>query len=403
VNPSSWAIEQFAVPTDLAGAACKVEQVVDSPDGVSKLISQLLADGIVKEVTQAGDEIGRTFFTHISDFPTDRLQAPLGVECELTLRCMRRCTYCAYESSPDIRTSGELTYDDWAQILQRLQNDGVFYVRFTGGDPLTRPDSIAIARKASELGFGVSIASDLTVLSAQQAKELASLDNLLALQTTLDGPNQQVAESQRGPGNFGRVLQGLDLLQRAGVPVIVGTVVTTLNASTVGDIARLLSKYKNIIGYCVSPLYDAGRGQSVKHLIPSADDLASAYEQFAEAVARGVVPPADPAWEPLAATLAPEERRGLWSDQTTIVRSPDRLLRLDPLGRAYTSIHVKGSIGENVFIGNIKDTELSEMWNYSTVLNALRTRRRTHPYFGDIVDIARVHELKEVQDGNYER
>ena len=398
-HAASWAIEQFAVPIELSTAVASLSQITETQDAASALISNFLAAGLLTEVHQDGDGKGRMFFTDVTDFSLDRLHAPVGVECELTLRCMRRCTYCAYESSPDVGTSGELTREDWGKILKRLDSLGVFYVRFTGGDPLTRPDALSILRTASDLGFAVSIASDLTVITAEHARTLAGLNNLSVLQTTLDGPSPEIADSQRGRGNFNRVIRGLALLSEFDIPVIVGTVVTKRNAGHVGEIASLLSQWGNVVGYCVSPLYDAGRGRELKKLVPSAEELALAYEQFAKAVERGVVKPADPAWDPLAGSLSPEQRHQLWANQPSLVRSPDRLLRIDPRGRAYTSIHVKEIFGDDVYVGNVMQSDVMDLWNNSPLLTGIRSLRHSHPYFGDVVDIARISELKEAQYG----
>jgi MoaA/NifB/PqqE/SkfB family radical SAM enzyme len=396
-HSAAFAIEQFANPIEVSSADARLAPIIGTPAARARVIAELLDNDIIREVPADG-EVGRVFFTDVTEFPVDRLYTPLAVECELTLRCMRRCTYCAYESGPDFKTAGELSRDDWANVLRILDRHGVFYVRFTGGDPLTRPDAIEIVRDADALGFAVSLASDLTVFSQDHAVALASLNNLVALQTTLDGPNPDIADSQRGSGNFRRVLQGLQLLRSAGVPVVVGTVVTRLNAAHVGEIAALLSTFENVIGYCISPLYEAGRGRSLTHLCPSTDQLALAYEQFAEAVAKGQVKPADPAWGPLASMLTREERRELWADQPTLVRSPDRLLRIDPFGRAYTSIHLKEALGEDVYVGDVLQTEFASLWNNSRLLTSLRNNRRKHPYFGDVVDFAKLSNLMEVHD-----
>jgi len=386
-HSASWAIEQFGLPIELSTVESLLSKMVNTPTEISELIHWLIASGIIKEFQPSKNQIGRVFFTNITDFSIDRLHVPLGVECELTLRCMRQCTYCAYESRPDIRTIGELREEDWSNLLAQLDECGIFYVRFTGGDPLTRADAIRILQKASTLGFGVSIASDLTVLTAEQAEKLASVENLLYLQTTLDGPNPIIADSQRGHGNFHKVIRGLDTLKQFHIPVAVGTVVTKLNAKHIGEIATLLSQWDNIVGYCISPLYAAGRGRALKDLIPSEDDLALAYELFGEAVTKAVVKPLDPAWNLLAASATSEERGKFWADQPNLVRSPDRLLRIDPYGRAYTSIHVKEALGDEIYIGNVLTSSIMELWNNSEILNKFRALRKSHPYFGDIFDI----------------
>jgi hypothetical protein len=177
----------------MSGAPCDVVATSIADVGVSTeaargFVNVLVSAGLVVPAASVPpDRAARFFFTDVEDFAEGRLHAPLGAELELTLRCMRRCAYCAYESHPSIATSADLTRADWARVIVDLANAGVSYVRFTGGDPLTRPDALDIIADADQMNFALTIASDLTVLSHEMVERLAALKNLVAVQTTLDG------------------------------------------------------------------------------------------------------------------------------------------------------------------------------------------------------------------------
>jgi len=219
------------------------------------------------------------------------------------------------------------------------------------------------------------------------------LRNLVTLQTTLDGPTAAVADHLRGPGNFRRVTQGLDILSGLGVPLVVGTILSKHNVNLIYETAKYLSRWK--VSWCVSPLYSGGRGATCTSLIPDDDDLALAYEQFASAIAEGLVRPADPGWQAIAAPLGAEARSRLWAGQPWLVRSPDRVLRVDPTGRCYTSIYLKSFIGDQIYIGSILETELISLWNEAPLLNNLRAKRQQSLYFGEVVDIRTLVPLQE--------
>jgi MoaA/NifB/PqqE/SkfB family radical SAM enzyme len=367
-HAAALVIESFLAPRLLADEA---------------FAARLLADGALEPARASAT--GRAFFTDCFDFADDRVRTPLGVELELTLRCMRSCRYCAYESRPDVDTSRDLSRATYRALFEKLAQAGVLYLRFTGGDPLTRADGLDIVADADAHHFGLAIASDLTVFEPWHAERLAQLWNLVCLQTTLDGPTPAIADRLRGSGNFRRVTSALDVLAAHGVPVVVGTILTRHNVGAIYETGKLLSRWP--VAWCVSPLYAAGRGRDCEAAIPDDADLAAAQAQFARAIDEGLVRPADPAWRVLAARQDGARPPGLWDAQPWLVRSPDRVLRVDPAGRGYTSIHLKEVLHDNVYIGSVLDTDLVTLWNDSPLLRELRHRRVRNPYFGEVFDI----------------
>ena len=377
-------IEQFSRASTLADAERGANRVLGEVHDHRPLLELLRQTKIIAKSSGA-EGSAQMFFTENFDFADDRLHAPLGVELELTLKCMRRCTYCAYDSSPSVDTESEFDRTTLSELLHSLDQLGVFYVRFTGGDPLTRPDAMDILEDADQLGFGIAVASDLSVLTDEHVFRLSQLKNLTALQTTLDGPTLDVADEFRGTGNFRRTTEGIARLREARVPIIVGTVLTTRNHRSVYETARLLSQWD--VSYCVSPLYDAGRANAQQPLIPSDDELTIAYEQFAAAIDDGLVRAADPGWHVIAEAVPRDARHALWAGQPWLVRSPDRLMRIDPTGRCYTSIHLKNILGDNVYVGRWPSDGLLEMWQSAPLLQELRRSRRRSSYYGDVIDI----------------
>ena len=61
-------------------------------------------------------------------------QSPLSVDLEITRKCGRKCDYCAYNSSPTVDISNELSTKQWFSILEDLSEAGVLVVEFTGGE-----------------------------------------------------------------------------------------------------------------------------------------------------------------------------------------------------------------------------------------------------------------------------
>ncbi|WP_424363745.1 radical SAM protein [Methylocystis parvus] len=363
-------------------------QDIESSALVEQFLHEQCENGILERSAPTEKSQAAFFYSDVGDFPDDHLYFPLGVEIELTLKCMRSCRYCAYDAHPKAQTESELTFSEWSQILEDIARNGAFFVRFTGGDPLLRADFEDIVRKADALGLIITVGSDLTALTDAHIELLSNLENLYALQTTLDGSVPQQADSLRGAGNFEAVIDGVQRLRRRDVPVIVGTVVNARNAADIYETAKLVGRL-GANGYCAAPLYAAGRGTAaaLRHLLPSNSDLATAARGLHRAVSEGLVAPADPAW--LEATQDAGDRLfdDIWSDQGVLARRPDALLRIDPMGRAYTSIKLKPALSDSVYLGNVRDKAICELWTSSDLITTLRERSKPNDYFGDVVDI----------------
>lgn len=393
---AAFAIEHFQSPNSIDDVKTSLGSLLDDHYVKDDFFNSLVSLSIITKSERGVPSNNNVYFSYITEFSDKNFYSPLAVELELTLRCMRNCVYCAYDSSPAINTSGQLSLDAYQDILKGLERAGVFYIRFTGGDPLTRIDSLEIMSLAENLGFGFAVASDLTVLRDEQAKKLGEFNNLISLQTTLDGSNPIIADKLRGNGNYRKTLQGISLLREYGVPLIVGTILTKHNVDDIYHIAKLLSEFDVL--YCVSPLYDAGRARSQRDLIPTNDDLAHAYDQFACAVNDGLVRPADPGWSVLAQPLDRTKRDALWNSQPWLVRSPDRIMRVDPYGRCYTSIHLKEVINDDVYVGSLLDNDVIQLWNNSSLLNTLRSNSERNEYFGNVLDIREMNSILETKN-----
>jgi len=388
-------IEAFLKPNTVDAAVAQLTAINNDHRKHRRFFEELVDLGTLVAAPSSWKQSAKkkAFFAGCYDFRNDRLCAPLGVELELTLKCMRKCDYCAYHSSPHVSTAGDLTRDQYQRLFNVFADNGVCYLRFTGGDPLTRRDCLDIMEDADSHHFGIAVASDLTLFCEQDAKRLAGIRNLVSLQTTLDGPNQEIADRLRGNGNFHRVERGLDLLAKYRIPVIVGTILTKHNVGSIYETGRYLSRWD--VSWCVSPLYTAGRGAGCDELVPDDADLANAFHQFGKAIEEGLVKPADPGWSAIAAPLDSDSRSRLWAGQPWLIRSPDRVIRIDPVGKCYTSIHLKEVFGDEVYVGSIVDDDFLKMWNEAPLLNRLRANQHRNAYFGEVLDL-RSLSLNEV-------
>src|SRR5262244_4569951 len=94
-----------------------------------------------------------------SSAATTRHAAPaVRVYWELTRACDLACRHCRAEAVPE-RAPDELTTGECERVLRELATAGppAPHVVFTGGDPLKRPDLVALVKYGVGLGLGVSV------------------------------------------------------------------------------------------------------------------------------------------------------------------------------------------------------------------------------------------------------
>jgi radical SAM protein with 4Fe4S-binding SPASM domain len=76
--------------------------------------------------------------------------APIRVDMAITFRCQNNCVHCYAGGS---HKTDELTTIQWKQVIDRLQQIGVFILTFTGGEPTLREDLPELLTYAQNKGL----------------------------------------------------------------------------------------------------------------------------------------------------------------------------------------------------------------------------------------------------------
>lgn len=141
--------------------------------------------------------------------------------------CNITCAHCYIESSP---TADHLVYLTLAEVehyldeLDRMDVRGV-EIGFTGGEPFLNRDTVAMARAALRRGHTVLI---LTNAMAPMMREsvrpglealIREAGDRLTIRVSLDHPDRQRHDEERGAGNFDATLRGVDWLSDVGARI----------------------------------------------------------------------------------------------------------------------------------------------------------------------------------------
>lgn len=157
--------------------------------------------------------------------PVKFLSPRLGsLDIELTERCNNNCIHCCINlpENDDQAKTREMSTEQVKTILTEAVNLGCLTVRFTGGEPLLRPDFADLYIFARSLGLKVMLFTNARLITPQLADLLARTPPLEKIEISVYGMHPESYEAvSRAPGSFAQFRQGVDLLLERDVPFIV--------------------------------------------------------------------------------------------------------------------------------------------------------------------------------------
>ena len=139
--------------------------------------------------------------------------------------CNIACAHCYIESSPRNDALAYLSAAEAARFLDEAQArpDPVQEVGFTGGEPFMNPDMLPMLADALRRGLPTLVLTNAMRPMMRGADRLAALNQahpgLLTLRVSLDHHGPMLHDRERGPGTFGKTLDGLAWLASSGIRV----------------------------------------------------------------------------------------------------------------------------------------------------------------------------------------
>jgi MoaA/NifB/PqqE/SkfB family radical SAM enzyme len=261
---------------------------------------------------------------------------PLAASLELTYRCNWRCIFCYNPRHHDRRG---LSGAEWLAVLDDLRALGSLYVALTGGEPLTHPEFLAIARGARERAFALRILTNGALVTDALADEIAVL-RPLAVELSLHGATAETHDRATAmPGSFEAMLRGLDRLLARGVGLVLKTPLTRLNeAETMG--MRRIADERGVpwrLDPGLTPRDDGDAGPLALRA-----SSGSVERLFRELEALGQLP---------------REERAAGGTNCGLGRTT---IAVDPEGNVFPCLQWRRAP-----LGNVRETPLREMWTGS--------------------------------------
>lgn len=195
--------------------------------------------------------------------------SPNRVYLEVTQRCNLSCPFCYRSAGP--AAAEELDTEEWLALISSLARIGVHELRFTGGEPTSRPDILELIDAALSAGFFVTLGSN-GVLTRDMVNALAARDVGRFL-ISLDGM-PPVHDRLRGAGTFERTIDTIRRLLAAGKKVRVNLVICRENLAHLRDFVQFCcSEGVENISLIVPRAFGRAGSSTFTEVAPDAADM----------------------------------------------------------------------------------------------------------------------------------
>jgi radical SAM protein with 4Fe4S-binding SPASM domain len=160
------------------------------------------------------------------------------LDMELTERCNNACMHCyinlpAHDAQAKRR---ELTVDRWKDILRQAADLGALSVRFTGGEPLLRPDFAEIYLYARRLGMRVMLFTNARLITPELADLFARVPPLKEVEISVYGMHAESYDAVTcAPGAFVEFRRGVELLLERRIPFVVKSALLPPNRAEIDE------------------------------------------------------------------------------------------------------------------------------------------------------------------------
>ncbi len=171
------------------------------------------------------------------------------IRISVTKRCNFGCIYCHDEGlgpvlKPGMQHPDEMSVDEVERIVRIAREFGIRSVKYTGGEPLVRPDFEEIVARTVHHVPDVSVTTNGSLL-APRAEALRNA-GLKRINVSVDSLDPAAFRAIRG-GTLGPVLKGIDAARRVGLtPVKLNLVVFKRTLPYIPDLISYVRHHEGV-------------------------------------------------------------------------------------------------------------------------------------------------------------
>jgi radical SAM protein with 4Fe4S-binding SPASM domain len=191
----------------------------------------------------------------VEDRPSRVLNGSIAI-WNFTNRCNLSCLHCY--SKADLASIDTLKTEDILAVLPKLKANGIKFLIFSGGEPLTRTDIYDIAHECKKIGIMTYLSTNGLYVRKSNAEKILDTFNYIGI--SIDG-SEKVHDKFRGlEGSFKESMKAVDLLNSYGKTKV--GIRFTITKDTYDDLEFIfnLAEKHNIPKIYISHLVYSGRG-----------------------------------------------------------------------------------------------------------------------------------------------
>jgi radical SAM protein with 4Fe4S-binding SPASM domain len=295
---------------------------------------------------------------------------PFLVALNLTKRCNLKCDHCYLDATTKAGGgSDELTTDECVRLIDQIAevNRGCLLV-ITGGEPLTRPDILDIARHAVSLGFMVVFGTNGMLIDDAMARRLVEI-GVVGVGISIDSLDAGKHDAFRGVrGAWRGAVDGIEACTRNGLQFQVHFSAQPMNYRELPAVVdwahRLGAKVLNVFFMVCT-----GRGEELSDITPAQYEEVLGYLVDCQANYPGML---------VRARCAPHFKRLAYErdPNSPITKATGYMGGGCLAGTNYARVTPNGELTPCPYMplsaGNVREQSFTTLWERSDVFNSFR-------------------------------
>lgn len=280
-----------------------------------------------------------------------------NLHIEITSKCNEQCVHCYIPHENKYHSMNSTLFYD---ILDQCREMNLLHLTISGGEPMLHHDFINFLKKCNEYNFSVNVLSNLTMLSDSILTEMKN-NPLLGVQTSLYSMDAKIHDSiTQQVGSFEKTKRGILKLLENDIPLQISCPLLKQNVSSYMDVVNWGRKHNVNVGadYVIIGQYNCAK-QNLQNRL-SLEDIRKFLNQ------KSVT---DPQYVSKIAADA-KQKEGMRSEDYVCSVCHSSICIAEN-GNIYPCAGWQGFV-----IGNIVESSLYDIWNYSEKIQYLRNLQR---------------------------
>ncbi len=201
--------------------------------------------------------------------------SPKWIAWEITRRCNLKCVHCRSSSEAEVKGHPDFSTQEGLRMLEDIASYAKPVVVLSGGEPLLRPDVFDFARRGTELGLRMCLATNGLLVDDNVCNRIKE-SGIRIVSLSLDGSNTGIHDDFRSvKGAFDGVVRASGLFKKHGIEFIINSSFTKRNQEEIPKVYRL-AKELGATAWYMFMIVPTGRGEDIMNELISKEE----YEEI---------------------------------------------------------------------------------------------------------------------------